>query len=188
MKFLSIFFTSILLLTSQLIAIDAVEQDSNVSIKTFNIDNEQELYNSIKRVFFSSEHEHILDTNWTGLHISKRVTTGFIDIDVEVQSVVISSKTLDTNDTKELSLEIYTTQNDEVTIFKPDNFLHTLFWNRLEYILGIKDEWINCNYKLEAMLYRNHILCNVDKDKARAKEEVIEVKIAEENNEEKEPQ
>jgi len=168
-------------------AIDAIEQESNVSIKTFSIDNEQELYNSIKKVFFTSKHEHILDTNWTALHISKRVTTGFIDIDVEVQNIILSSKALDENGSKEMSLEIYTTQNDEVTIFKPDNFLHTLFWDRVEYILGIKDEWINCNYKLEAILYRDHILCNANKDKARTKkEEQIEIKI-EENSEEKEP-
>jgi len=185
MKFLSIFFTSMLLLTSQLIAIDAIEQDSNVSMKIFNIDNEQELYNSIKRVFFSSEHEHILDTNWTALHISKRVTKGFVDIDVEVQSVVLSSKTLDKNGTKEMCLEIYTTQNDEVTNFKSNSFLHTLFWNRLEYILGLEDEWINCNFKLEAIAYRNHLLCGAEKGKARVKKEKRKI---EENNEEKDVQ
>jgi hypothetical protein len=182
MKFLSIIFTSVLFLSSQLIAVDTIEQDTNASIKVFNIDDKQELYNSIKRVFFTSQHEHILDTNWTALHISKRATTGYIDIDIEVQNIILSTKTLDENGSKELSLKIFTTQNDEITNYKPDSFLHTLFWNRLEYILGINDEWINCNFSLKAMLYRNHILCNANKEKARAKE--VEV----ENNQDKESQ
>ena len=182
MKLFSIFFISAFLLTLQLLAEDEIEQDNNISIKTYTIDNDQELFNSIKRVFYSAKHEHILDTNWTSLEMSKRVTTGFIDIDVEVQNVVLSSKALDENGTKELSLEIFTTKNDEVTYFKSDSFLHKLFWNRLEYILGIKDEWINCNFKLETIVYPNHILC--DADKARAKE----IKIEEKNNEEKDAQ
>ncbi|MDD2450070.1 MAG: hypothetical protein PHS42_11780 [Sulfurimonas sp.] len=182
MKLFSIFFISAFLLTLQLLAEDEIEQDNNISIKTFTIDNDQELFNSIKRVFYSAKHEHLLDTNWTSLEMSKRVTTGFVDIDVEVQNVVLSSKALDENGTKELSLEIFTTQNDEVTYFKSDSFLHKLFWNRLEYILGIKDEWINCNFKLETIVYPNHILC--DADKARAKE----IKIEEKNNEEKDAQ
>ncbi|EQB34470.1 hypothetical protein M947_10715 [Sulfurimonas hongkongensis] len=183
MKLFSIFFISAFLLTSQLIATETIEQDSNISIKIFNIDNEQELYNSIKRVFYTSQHEHILDTNWTSLHMSKRVITGFIDIDVEVQNVVLSSKTLDKNGTKELSLEIYSTQNDEVTSFKPDSFLHSLFWNRLEFILGLEDEWINCNLNLKTMLSHNHMLCNADKDKARPKDTELK-----EETKEREPQ
>lgn len=182
MKLFSIFFISAFLLTLQLLAGDEIEQDNNISIKTFSIDNNQELFNSIKRVFYSAKHEHILDTNWTSLEMSKRVTTGFVDIDVEVQSVILSSKNLDENGTKELSLEIFTTQNDEVTYFKPDSFLHKLFWNRLEYILGMKDEWINCNFRLETIAYPNHILCNADRDKARAKE--VEIK----HNQDKETQ
>lgn len=165
-RIFTLLFTSLLLLTSELLAEDDIKENENISIKTFNISDEQELYNSLKRIFYSSEHKNILDSTWRGLHMSKRVTSGFIDIDVKVQNVILSSRTLDKNGTKEMSLEIYTTQNDEVTHFKSDSFLHRLFWHNLEFILGLEDEWIDCYYMLEAVGYNDHILCSPSEQKA----------------------
>jgi len=156
-------FYATLLLSSQLLAQDATKPNENVSVKTLNISDEQELYNSIKRVFFSAEHENIIDTNWSSLHLSKRVMTGFIDVDVEVQNVVLSTKPFIDADKKEMQLEIYSTQNDETTHYKSDSFIHKLFWNRLEYILGIQKEWINCTLEGQAIPLYNHLLCTVDK-------------------------
>jgi len=155
---------------------DDIVKNDNISTKIFKIDDKQELFNSLKRVFFSSEHKNILDTNWTALHMSKRVTTGFIDIDIEEQSVIISSRNLDENGTKELSLEIYTTKNDEVTNFKSTNFLHKLFWNRLEFILGLENEWIDCYYMSQALGHNNHLLCS-PKEQIALKERNLSTKL-----------
>jgi hypothetical protein len=160
-----------LLLASHLVAKDDIKQDSNVSVRTFSINNEQELYNSLKRIYFSAEHENIADTNWTTLHISKRVTTGFADMDVKVQNVVLSTKSFKDRDTKELKLEIFTTQNDEITYYKSESFLHKLFWNRVEYVLGLQKEWINCYLRPEAIIYYNHILCSGNKPEEKQEEE-----------------
>ncbi|MCK9490498.1 MAG: hypothetical protein M0Q24_00290 [Sulfurimonas sp.] len=166
MKKIATFLITLFLLTSELLAENNIKENENISIKTFNISDEQELYNSLKKIFFSSEHKNILDSGWRGLHMSKRVTSGFIDIDVEVQNVVLSSKPIDKNGTKEFTLEIFTTQNDEVTHFKPDSFLHRLFWNRLEFILGLEDEWIDCHHMFEALGQNNHLLCSPNEQKA----------------------
>jgi len=165
-KLFSLFFTTIFLLTSQLMANEDITQNDYISKKTFNISDEQELYNSLKRVFFSADHKNILDTNWKSLHISKRVTTGFIDIDVEVQNIILSSEIVDKNGTKEMSLKIFTTQNDKVTNFKSDSFLHKLFWSRLEFILGTEDKWINCYAVPQAFGHNNHLLCDINEQKA----------------------
>lgn len=165
-KLFLVIVATLFLLTSQLLAEENVEQEKNISVKTFNISNQQELYNSLKRIYFSAEHKNILDTNWTGLHLSKRVTTGFIDIDVEVQEVLLTTKSFNDSDAKEMSVKIFTTQNDEVTHYEADSFLHKLFWNRVEYILGLEDEWLDCYHLTAALGNNDHLLCSASEQKA----------------------
>lgn len=167
----NILFLIFCLLASQLFAQEDLQQEINFSTKTLNVSNTQELFNSLKRVFFLAEHENILDTNWTALHISKRVTTGFVNIDVDTQNVVLSVKAFKDTDEKELRIEIYTTRNDEVTHYESDSFLHRLFWNRIEYILGLEDEWIVCHNMAGAIGNSSHLLCNANEEKA-----ILEVK------------
>nr|WP_321265547.1 hypothetical protein [uncultured Sulfurimonas sp.] len=164
-----VFCMSIFLLTFELIAQEVAEKKSSASTKTFNIDDEQELYNSLKRVFFSTQHKNIVDTNWTSLHVSKRVTDGFIDMDVEVQNIVLSTKSFKDSNIKELKLEIYTTQNDKTTYYETDSFLHKLFWNRVEYILGLQKDWMECYSQIEAFSHYNHILCDANRPKEEVK-------------------
>lgn len=142
-------------------------QESNISTRKYDRIDEQLAYNAIKKIFVTNNNTTIVDTTWSALHISKRATTGYIDIDVYVDNILLTTDYFSDTDSKEMKLEIFSSIDDGNSYVSSDGFLHTLLWNRVEYALGIQDEWIECIYSLSGLFYYRHPLCLVDKEKIR---------------------
>jgi hypothetical protein len=141
----------------------------DISSRNYDSIDEQLAYNVIKKIFVSNEHESIVDTNWSILHISKRSTTGYTNIDVSVDNILLETKYNEDTNSKAMTLKIFSNINDKNSFVSSDSFLHTLVWNRIEYALGFDSEWIECVYSLKGLFYLNHPLCSVDK-------EILEIK------------
>jgi hypothetical protein len=141
----------------------------DISSKNYDSIDEQMAYNVIKKIFVSDNHETIVDTNWSTLHISKRSTTGYTDIKIAVDNILIETKYNEDTDSKTMTLKIFSSINDKNSFVSSDSFLHTLIWNRIEYALGFDSEWIECLYSLKGLFYLNHPLCLIDK-------EILEIK------------
>jgi len=136
----------------------------DISTREYNAIDEQLAYNVIKRIFVSDDSETIVDTNWSTLHVSKRSTTGFVDITTSVDNILLTTKYNSERDSKKISLEIFTTVDEENSYVSSESFLHTLAWNRVEYALGFDDNWIECIYSPRGIFYINHPLCSVNKE------------------------
>ena len=140
-------------------------QESLSSSKKYSGVDEQLVYNVIKRIFFSSEHKSIIETSWSALHVSKRDTSGYLNIKIVEDDIVLTTKYLDMSEEKEMTLEIFSLVDDEKSYLNGDAFLHKLLWNRVEYALGIQEKWINCMFTIQALPYINHPLCKNTKEK-----------------------
>jgi hypothetical protein len=136
----------------------------DISSRDYDSIDEQLAYNAIKKIFVLDDHETIVDTNWSTLHISKRSTTGYTDIAVSVENILLTTKYYNDSDSKKMTLEIFTTVNDKDSFVSSDSFLHTLLWNRVEYAVGIDDNWIECIYSIKGLFYLNHPICSIDKE------------------------
>ena len=139
----------------------------DVSSREYDSMDEQLAYNAIKKVFVSDDHETIVDTNWSTLLVSKRSTTGYTNIAVRAENLLLTTKYDTQSDAKKMTLEIFTTVNDKNSFTSSSSFLHTLVWNRIEYALGIDDNWIQCIFSLRGLFYLNHPLCSVNKELLR---------------------
>jgi uncharacterized membrane protein len=139
-------------------------QDQNVSIKQYHGIDEQLAYNAIKKIFRHNDSDTIIDTNWSSLHVSKRTTTGYIDMQVHTDNIVLTTTYLNDTNEKEIKLEIFSTINDEKLPLSPNDFLYHLFWNRIDYALGINTEWIDCFHSIEGVFYYRYPLCMINKE------------------------
>lgn len=142
----------------------SLAEATDISSREYNSIDEQLAYNAIKKIFVSAESQIIVDTNWSTLHVSKRSTSGFIDITTSIENILLKTKYLSDSDSQKMSLEIFTTVNEENSYVSSDSFLHTLMWNRIEYALGFDDNWIECIYSPRGIFYINHPLCSVNKE------------------------
>ncbi|ABB44475.1 hypothetical protein Suden_1197 [Sulfurimonas denitrificans DSM 1251] len=142
----------------------SLAEATDISSREYNSIDEQLAYNAIKKIFVSAESQTIVDTNWSTLHVSKRSTSGFIDITTSIENILLKTKYLSDSDSQKMSLEIFTTVNEENSYVSSDSFLHTLMWNRIEYALGFDDNWIECIYSPRGIFYINHPLCSVNKE------------------------
>ena len=140
---------------------------NELSFREYKSIDEQLAYNAIKKIFVLDDRETIVDTNWSTLHISNRSTTGFINIDASVESLVIRTEYDKESDSKKMSVEIFTTVDDENSSVSSNSFLHTLVWNRIEYALGLDDNWVKCVYSPYGLFHLSHPLCTVDKETLR---------------------
>lgn len=157
-------FTSLLLLGFSFSAVNA--EDSVSSIRTFTHFDEQKAFNLIKKIFRShSMEKYIIDTSWEELHITERSASGYFNLNTTINHLVLKvEKTMDHNHSI-MHLELYKTSDaDEVKHYVPVNeFSHELLWNRLEYGLGLNNQWINC-FTLSEFLSFEYPLCAIDKE------------------------
>lgn len=142
----------------------SLAEATDISSREYNSIDEQLAYNAIKKIFVSAESQTIVDTNWSTLHVSKRSTSGFVDITTSIENILLKTKYLSDSDSQKMSLEIFTTVNEEDSYVSSESFLHTLMWNRIEYALGFNDNWIECIYSPRGIFYINHPLCSVNKE------------------------
>ncbi|MDD3344521.1 MAG: hypothetical protein PHR87_13210 [Sulfurospirillaceae bacterium] len=159
-KILLLFFKLSLVFHISLYAIE----DQNSSTQQYYVVDEQVAYNVIKKVFRNYDSETIIDTNWSSLHLSTRTTIGYIDMQVLVNEIVFTTKHLTDTNTKEIRLEIFSTINDKKHPLPADDFLYRLFWNRIDYALGISTDWLECFPSFEGTLYYQHPLCTISKE------------------------
>lgn len=139
-------------------------QDQNTSTKQYHDIDEQLAYNTIKKIFRYDDSDTIIDTNWSSLHVSKRRITGYLDLEVRTDHVLLTTKHLNDTNAKEIKLEIFSTINDEKLPLSQNDFLYYLFWNRIDYALGINTEWIDCFHSLEGISYYSYPLCMINKE------------------------
>lgn len=136
--------------------------------------DEQAAFNTIKKMFVKHggiyDNETVTDTTWSTLHVRKRSAHGYADMEVEVENIFLSVQYMSETGSKRIGLEIFSSLGGDDSFLLPDDFLHTLLWNRLEYAMNIKDEWIECVYSLEGLLNYTHPLCTIDKESLRLEE------------------
>lgn len=134
------------------------DDKANYSVKTYQHDH-QHIFNIAKKLFHGdSEEEFIIDTSWNKLQATKRSLSGGLFNLVVAQTIYTLDANV-TNDATIFSLSIYTQRSDKKKQYiDKKSIYHTLFWNRLEYALGLS-EWINCGNS-----FKNHkFLCKIDK-------------------------
>jgi hypothetical protein len=145
----------------------SLSEAKDFSSRDYNSIDEQQVYNVIKKIFASSNQKNITDTNWSTLHISQRSTTGYINIDVLIKNILLTTHYNSDNETKNISLEIFSTVNDENTFLPSEHILHSIIWNRIEYALGLEDNWMTCTNSFNDISHINNSLCTIDKNALR---------------------
>lgn len=136
----------------------------DISFRDYNSIDEQLVYNVVKKIFITEYQKTVVDTTWSTLHVSTRSTTGFVNIDVAVDNILLTTIYSSESDSKKITLEIFTTVDEEDSFVSSNSILHTLLWNRVDYALGFSDKWIKCTTSARGLFYINHPLCAVDKE------------------------
>ena len=139
--------------------------DLNVSIKTYQNIDEQKIFNIIKKIYKDNSKDFIIDTSWDKLHIMERSTNIFLTIGMQVDNIILSVLPTKDKNTTKLSLEIFSMIEDEKNLVLPDSQAHEIFWNRIEYALGLGEEWIYCDKNLNSILHIAYPYCDIKKDK-----------------------
>lgn len=157
-------FTLLILLGFSFSSVNAEESIS--SVRTYSHFDEQKAFNLVKKIFRThSSEKYIIDTSWEELHITERSASGYFNLTTTINHLVLKvEKTMDHNHSI-MHLELYkTSDTDEIKHYIPANeFSHELLWNRLEYGLGLNNEWINC-FTLSEFLSFTYPLCAIDKE------------------------
>jgi hypothetical protein len=127
-----------------------VKNKQIITKKTFdqNLTKDQLLF-AAKRVFSLSDHDqYIVDSYRNELNVTKPKATYKL-FTMDIQNDNFDFRVDDTNGTMDAYLSIsrsYGVNKKDRYYLEKDNFTYTLFWERMEYLLGIKDYWKMCNY------------------------------------------
>jgi len=145
------------------IIVFASENSINYSSKSYiNID-EQEVYNVAKKIYKKSSKNYIIDTSWDKLHISKRYTSGFINIEISIDNLVLTTIVDQDSNTTNFKLEIFNQTGEKITPVKSNDYVYTLFWNRIEYATKLTQDWIDCK-SFQTVFLSTHPLCTISKE------------------------
>jgi hypothetical protein len=142
-------------------------EDLNASIRNFSHIDEQKVFNIVKKIYKNSSKEYIIDTTWDELKISQRLSHGYFNLDVATNN--ISLKILPSKDLKSTryELQIYSIKNEKTKFITPDSMLHKLFWNRIEYALGLDNSWIDCKTSFMTIFLTLEPLCLIHKEQLK---------------------
>lgn len=155
----------ILLLAST--SVFASLSDEN-STRIYNID-QQKVFNIAKKILRKTEGgKFVIETYWHSMHASQRevVVDAF---SVKIEEVFFQIDVNQTNEGSVFSLAIYSQIEDgEKKKIPTSNILYELFWNRVEYALGL-GSWKSCvEYKMgvgrffEGIYNINNFLCRLE--------------------------
>lgn len=139
-------------------------EDVNSSIKLYTNVDEQKIFNIVKKIYHNDASKYIVDTSWDKLKISSRSTYGFFDLDVKVETLELSITPSKDQNTTEYKLMMYSDIDDKIDFISPNSLIHELFWNRVDFALGISSEWIDCKTSFNTMLLTQTALCHIEKD------------------------
>jgi hypothetical protein len=139
-------------------------EDTNSSKRTYNHIDEQKVFNLIKKIYKTASSRYIIDTSWDKVVISKRTTQGFLDLDVKIDFITLKIIPQEDQNISEFEFTAYSEINEKKTFELPDSILHKIFWNRIEYALGIDTQWIDCKTSFTAILLTQNPLCTIEKN------------------------
>lgn len=159
-KYLSLFYLLSLLFNFTLSAND----DLNSSIKSYANIDEQKVFNIVKEMYEKISPNLVVDTTWDQLHLMKRSTFGFFNIDIKVENVLLTYLPSKDKTITNIKLEIFRTNQDEEKVANTNPFIYKLFWNRLEYALGKTDKLMDCTYEPESVMFVHNPLCKMEKE------------------------
>lgn len=145
------------------IIVFASESNINYSSKSYTNIDEQQVYNIAKKIYKQSSKDYIIDTSWDKLHISKRSTSGFVNIEISIDNLVLTTVVEKDSNTTNFKLEIYNQTGEKITPVNPDDYIYTLFWNRIEYATKMTQEWIDCK-SFQTVFLSTHPLCTISKE------------------------
>lgn len=134
------------------------EDKLDISTKQFLTLDEQEVFNSVKRMFRQHCKECVIDTYWDKLEIIQYATKGYLDIDIIATHLVLSYD----NTTQNYTLEIFEKVEENTYPLSTNDSLYDVLWNRIEYSFGITTSWVECSFI--AWAYMRHPLCRIDKE------------------------
>lgn len=138
--------------------------DLNVSAKIYQKIDEQKIFNIIKKIYREESTEYIIDTTWDKLHIMERSTNAFLTIGMQVDNIILSVVPTEDKNKTQMHLEIFTMIEDEKTLTPPDSLAHKIFWNRIDYALGLDDNWLYCDKNFDSILHVAYPYCDIKKD------------------------
>ncbi|MFT7004787.1 MAG: hypothetical protein ACJAWW_002152 [Sulfurimonas sp.] len=159
-KYLSLFYLISLLFNFTLFAND----DLNSSVNSYTNIDEQKVFNTVKEMYEKMSPDFIVYTTWDQLHLMKRSTFGFLNIDIKVDNILLSYLPSKDKNTTNIKLEIFQTNQYETKVTDTNPFAYELFWNRLEYALGKTDKLIDCTYEPKANMFVHNPLCKMEKE------------------------
>jgi len=137
------------------------------SVQIYDV-NPQKIFNLAKKIFRgNNSDEFIIDTYWNSLHASKRE----VSYDVFSARIKKTFFQLDVNETAKgnvFNLTIYSQiEGEDKKKIPANNILYEIFWNRMDYSLGLKG-WKSClDYKtdptrfIEGVYSLNSFLCRL---------------------------
>lgn len=134
------------------------EDMPGTSTKQFLTLDEQEVFNSVKRMFREHCKECVIDTYWDKLEIIQYSTKGYLDIDIIATHLILSYDTT----TQNYTLEIFEKIKENTYILSSNDSLYNVLWNRIEYSFGMTTSWMECSFM--PWLYKRHPLCRMDKE------------------------
>lgn len=138
--------------------------DLNVSAKIYQKIDEQKIFNIIKKIYREESTEYIIDTTWDKLHIMERSTNAFLTIGMQVDNIILSVVPTEDKNKTQMHLEIFTMIEDEKTLISPDSLAHKIFWNRIDYALGLDENWLYCDKNFDSILHVAYPYCDIKKD------------------------
>ena len=146
------------------IIVFASENNINQSSRTYSNIDEQKVYNIVKKMYYNNSKDYIVDTSWDKLHISKRSTFGFfLDIEMSIDNLILTTTVNKDSNSTNFKLETYNQTGEIIKPIRTNNFLHTIFWNRIEYASKLTDNWIDCKSFYDILLLV-HPLCTINKE------------------------
>lgn len=138
-------------------------EDQNTSVRTYQNTDIQKVFNIVKTIYNNSSTDYIIDTSWDKLIISKRSTSGFLDITIQIDTIIVLSLPNDDNNSTKIELETFKMIDEVKKPILNTSLTHKLLWNRIDYSLGKNDNWIDCQTSYETILLSNSPLCTIDK-------------------------
>ena len=138
--------------------------DLNVSAKIYQKIDEQKIFNIIKKIYREESTEYIIDTTWDKLHIMERSTNAFLTIGMQIDNIILSVVPTEDKNKTQMHLEIFTMIEDEKTLTPPDSLAHKIFWNRIDYALGLDENWLYCDKNFDSILHVAYPYCDIKKD------------------------
>jgi len=123
--------------------------------------SKDQLLHAVKRVFMlTDKNAFIIDSYRNDLTITKpKAVYKLYTMDMRNDNFYFKVDETEDNSTINATVSIFRTygeEDDEKYYLDADSFTYKLFWDRVEYILGLKEKWKMCNY-----LFSNGFMCDL---------------------------